>query len=209
MNIFLGRDDGAVGKLAGNVTFTNKEMYASLKERILESPQTFRRLTEGADDNDGASPSAFDDDGLEKPYAPPENVPDSELTAGEVVTTVLAALQHNDVPTENRGVEILFGYSSPASILADPIRSPSVEEYAEILSSSASQILYDHSEVIFDKADYSQDKERVFITVRLREGPSDAWTSVNFILSNRSSDDCWLIDSHLIRPKGLRRGKRW
>ena len=210
MNIFKGVDEGGVGKLAGNVTITNKDLYASLKERVLESPSAFQKLTTAANDEDDdfselATPGNVDD----KSYTPPETVPDAELTAGEVVTTVLEALRHNDVPTMNKGIEILFAYSSSANILADPLRAPTVDEYSDMLkSSSDSKILLNHREVIFDKADYSQDRKRAFITVRLKDAEG-TWTGVNFILSIRTDDQCWLIDSHLVKVRGLRRGRRW
>lgn len=210
LNLFTGVDEGGVGKLAGNVTITNKELYDSLKERVLESPTSFQKLTTGADESDDGTMSATGDSiEQSKTYVPPKNVPDAELTAGEVVTVVLEALRNNDNPSTNRGVEILFAYSSSASILADLERAPSVEEYGEMLRTSPDQkILLEHVDVLFDKADYSQDKKRAFITVRLMD-MEKTLTSVNFILSTGSSDDCWLIDSHLVRPRGLRRGKRW
>jgi len=210
LNLFTGVDEGGVGKLAGNVTITNKELYNSLKERVLESPTSFQKLTTGADESDDGTMSAIGDSiEQSKTYVPPKNVPDAELTAGEVVTVVLEALRNNDNPSTNRGVEILFAYSSSASILADLERAPSVEEYGEMLRTSPDQkILLQHVDVLFDKADYSQDKKRAFITVRLMD-TEKTLTSVNFILSIRSSDECWLIDSHLVRPRGLRRGKRW
>ena len=232
MNIFKGYDDFGVGKLAGvyvcvfmsvkylsldkcfdadffrifpgNVTITNKDLYNTLKERVLESPSSFQKLTKGADDE-----IATDDTYTDKSYTPPTTIPDSELTAGEVVTTVLEALRNNDVPTKNKGVEVLFAYSSSASILADPSRAPSVDEYADGLkTSSDSRILLDHRDVVFDKADYSQDHKRAFINVRLKDAEG-TFTGVNFMLSMRSSDQCWLIDSHLVKARGLRRGKRW
>ena len=207
MNIFKGIDEGGVGKLAGNVTITNKDLYATLKERILESPSAFQKLTTGANDEDEDYDSMESD--FSDSYTHPEIVPDAELSAGEVVTTVLSALRHNDVPTVNKGVEILFGYSSPASVLMDPRRAPTVDEYADMLkSSSDSKILLDYREIIFDKADYSQDSKRAFITIRLKDAEG-TWTGVNFILSLRPDDQCWLIDSHLVKARGLRRGRRW
>jgi hypothetical protein len=64
---------------------------------------------------------------------------------------------------------------------------------------------------MIDKGDYSFDGKKAYFTARLRvgEGPLD-FVSVNFILSTTGveEDDCWLIDSILIRPQAMRRRRR-
>jgi len=198
---------------AGNVTLTNEDVYSALKERVFESAGAFIDLVGAAGDEDES------DDGEEgetesKPYATPETVPDSSLTAGEVVTTVLDSLRNNDTPTNNRGIEVLFGYSSPGSIISQAIEVEGMTplEYGEFLKEDIEyHVLFEHTEVIIDKGDYSFDKKKSFFTARLRtgDGPLD-FTGVNFILSTSGDeeDDCWLIDSLLIRPEGMRRRRR-
>lgn len=208
VNAFTGVDQGKVGKLAGNVTFTNKELYSSLKERVLESPSAFTNLVSGSDDDDNDDEEGNED--TQQVYSPPSTTPDSGLTAGEVVTTVLTALNHNDEPSSNYGVEILFAYSSPASVLTSE-KAPTVDEYSDFLSTSEYSVLLNHSQVIVDKADYSFDGKKSYFTVRLRKGDSGReYTSVSFILSTKGKEeeDCWLIDSILIRPEGIRRRGR-
>lgn len=60
-------------------TLTNEQIYDEMKDRVLESAGAFVELTRGADDGGGAN------DAVPKVYRPPTNVPDSGLTAGEVV----------------------------------------------------------------------------------------------------------------------------
>lgn len=209
INAFRGVDKGKVGKLAGNVTFTNKELYSSLKERVLESPSAFSNLV-GAGNEEEDDQVDEDDASIGLGYYPPSQIADSGLVAGEVVTTVLSALTHNDIPTPNYGVQILFAYSSRASVLKSE-KAPTVEEYADFLRSSEYSILLNHAQVIVDKADYSFDRKKSYFTVRLRkEQTGRDFTTVNFILSTTGSneDDCWLIDSILIRPDGIRRKGR-
>eukprot|EP00586_Coscinodiscus_wailesii_P010106 CAMPEP_0172490236 /NCGR_PEP_ID=MMETSP1066-20121228/20572_1 /TAXON_ID=671091 /ORGANISM="Coscinodiscus wailesii, Strain CCMP2513" /LENGTH=348 /DNA_ID=CAMNT_0013258597 /DNA_START=129 /DNA_END=1175 /DNA_ORIENTATION=- len=211
INVFSGRDDKGVGKLAGNVTFTNKELYDSLKERCLESPAAFAKLTRGDDDDNDDNDDetgAVDVGGV---YKPVDVSPDSDLTAGEVVTTILNALLHNDEPEENHGVRVLFGYSSPASILKSEDKAPTVEEYADFLKTSEYKVLLEHSSVIIDKAEYSYDGKKAFYNVRLKTGSSGRnFTTVNFILSTKGheDEDSWLIDSVLIRADGMGRSRR-
>merc|ERR1712029_310572 len=167
VNVFKGRDEGLVGKLAGNVTFTNKELYDSLKERILESPAAFQSLT--------SSPKEKDDDdfnelgGAFSTYQPPSTVPDPELTAGEVITTILQALMHNEASGSNQGVRLLFNYSSPSSILQNPDKAPTIDQYTDFLKTSEYDVLLNHNQMIIEKADYSYDKKKAFFTVRLKK----------------------------------------
>jgi hypothetical protein len=111
INAFLGYDTGEVGeKLAGNVSLTNDQLYSEVKERVLDTAGGFLELVGGAREDD-----EDDEESTPKAYEPPTMVPDSDLSAGEVVLLILEALKNNDNPTPNKGVEILFGYSSPSS----------------------------------------------------------------------------------------------
>lgn len=213
INAFLGYDTGDVGeKLAGNVSLTDNQLYSEMKDRVLDTAGGFVDLVGGAkddDDEDDEGSLGFGEDRT-RPYSPPETVPDSELTAGEVVIQVLDALLHNDVPTPNKGVEIFFGYSSPGSqVMTEKGLTPA--EYADFLKETEYTVLFDHKGVSIDKADYSFDGKKAFFTARLQvgDGPLDI-VSVNFILSTMGVDDdaCWLIDSMLIRPQSMRRRRR-
>ena len=214
INAALGFDAGpgadSMAGQDGNVTISNQQVYSELKDRVLDTAGGFVELVGGArdeDDEDGA------DDGQPKPYTPPARVPDPELTAGEVVTTVLDALLHNDVPNTDAGVGILFGYSSPGSAVMSSIRDEGMtaDEYSEFLAETEYKVVFDHTEVAIDKGDYSFDRKKAFYTARLRTGPGALdVVSVNFILSTQGNeeDDCWLIDSMLIRPEKMRRRRR-
>jgi hypothetical protein len=220
INAFLGYDTGDVGdKLAGNVSLTDDQLYSEVKERVLDTAGGFLEYVKAAKD-DGEGEEEDDDDdfdtdsedvvGETKPYEPPTTIPDSELTAGEVVILVLDALLNNDVPTKNRGVEILFGYSSPGSqIKNEEGLTPS--EYMDFLKETEYKVLFNRKSVSIDKADYSFDGKKAFFTARLQigDGPLDV-VSVNFILSTtgKEDDSCWLIDSMLIRPQSMRRRRR-
>lgn len=213
VNRFLGRDDGAVGRLAGNVTFTDRELYGTLKERALESPAAFRRMVGGTDEDDDES-SALDDPFS---YSPVSAVPDAGLTAGEVVTTVLRALNHNDEPEPDHGLRVLRGYASPLHVLNNKDKALTLDEYADFLKTTEYAILLDHKpdDVQVEKADYAFDRKKSFFTMRLRPPDSVSYRDavlVNFILSTKGSDedDCWLIDSIIVRSdaRGIRRRRR-
>jgi hypothetical protein len=222
INAFLGYDTGDVGeKLAGNVTLTDDQLYSEVKERVLDTAGGFVDFVQGAKGDDTDDDDEDEDDNEEdgellesakapKPYEPPTTVPDSELTAGEVVLLVLNALLHNDVPSKNKGVEILFGYSSPGSSVKNE-EGLTPAEYAEFLKETEYKVLFSHQGVSIDKGDYSFDGKKGFFLARVCVGPSPLDTvSVNFILSTTGVDDdaCWLVDSMLIRPQSMRRRRR-
>ena len=189
------------------MSLTDDQLYSEVKERVLDTAGGFVDLVGGADtdDDDGEA-----DDDAPKPYEPPATVPDSELTAGEVVIQVLDSLLNNDVPEKNKGVEILFGYSSPGSQIKNE-EGLTPDEYAEFLKETEYKVLFDHQGVSIDKGDYSFDGKKAFFTARLKTGagPLDT-TSVNFVLSTtgKTDDACWLVDSLLIRPPSMRRRRR-
>lgn len=130
---------------------------------------------------------------------------------------VLLALRNNDVPSLDRGVEIFFGYSSPESQIVEQIETEMLtpSEYRNFLSMSEDNMaLFTHQAAVIDKADFSPDRLKGYFTARLlmnADGSSSVDdVSVNFILSTTGTndDDCWLIDSMLIRPSKLRRRRR-
>jgi hypothetical protein len=233
INVFLGYDTGGsdVGGLAGNVSLTDNQLYSEVKERVLDTAGGFveyiKTLKDDENDNDDDDmddgddndddddkDEDIDDDDKQKKdkYIPPTIVPDPDLTAGEVVLLILQALLHNDVPTPNRGVEILFGYSSPGSSIKNEI-GLTVREYAEFLQETEYKVLFHHTgQVSIDKGDYSFDGKKGYFTARLSTGPHPVHdiVSVNFILSTTGVDDdaSWLIDSMLIRPTSMRRRRR-
>mmetsp|Transcript_10977 Transcript_10977/g.31830 ORF Transcript_10977/g.31830 Transcript_10977/m.31830 type:complete len:377 (-) Transcript_10977:351-1481(-) len=192
------------------VDIPNAQLYGEVKDRVLDTAGGFVDMLSGPgdedDDEDGGS-----DAGNSREYVPPATVPDPELTAGEVVLLVLSALKNNDNPYVNKGVEILFGYSSPGSqIKQEEGLTPA--EYGEFLKETEYKALFEHLEATIEKGEYSFEGKKGFFTARLQTGlaPSDC-ISVNFILSGSSPDDddaAWLIDSILIRPRSVRRRRR-
>eukprot|EP00980_Cylindrotheca_fusiformis_P014899 scaffold4062_cov137-Cylindrotheca_fusiformis.AAC.5 len=144
INAFLGYDTGDVGdKLAGNVSLTDDQLYSEVKERVLDTAGGFLELVGGARDEDEED----DTESTPKPYKPPTLIPDPDLTAGEVVLLVLEALKNNDNPTANKGVEVLFGYSSPSSQIKNE-EGLTPEEYAEFLKETEYKVLFEHQEVV-------------------------------------------------------------
>lgn len=145
INAFLGYDTGDVGeKLAGNVSLTDDQLYSEVKERVLDTAGGFVDFVQGANDSDEDDEDLMDGP---KNFVPPTAVPDSDLTAGEVVLLVLEALQNNDNPTKNAGVNILFGYSSAGSQVKNE-QGLTCDEYADFLKETEYKVLFTHQEVV-------------------------------------------------------------
>jgi hypothetical protein len=146
INAFLGYDTGDVGdKLAGNVSLTDDQLYSEVKERVLDTAGGFVDMVRAADDND--DDDSEEEGTVKKPYVAPTTVPDSGLTAGEVILLVLEALKNNDNPTPNKGVEILFGYSSSGSQIKNE-EGLTPAEYADFLKEAEYKILFDHADAV-------------------------------------------------------------
>lgn len=61
-------------------TLTNEQIYDEMKDRVFESAGAFVELTKGVNED-----GDYDDSSSTMVYTPPQKVPDSGLTAGEVV----------------------------------------------------------------------------------------------------------------------------
>jgi hypothetical protein len=148
INAFLGYDTGDVGeKLAGNVSLTDDQLYSEMKERVLDTAGGFVELVRGAREEDDDDGDGAEEENKPKVYQPPTTVPDSDLTAGEVVLLVLEALLNNDNPEKNKGVEILFDYSSSGSQIKNE-EGLTPAEYADFLKETEYKLLFNHQEVV-------------------------------------------------------------
>lgn len=154
-----------------NDNLTDDQLYSEVKERVLDTAGGFVDMIRGVSDSDDDDDDDDDDSSSstiaekKRPYEAPLKVPDPELTAGEVVLLVLDALKHNDHPTVNKGVEILFGYSSAGSqIQNEEGLTPS--EYADFLKETEYKVLFEHiaavstSSASWDDTTRSQSSQR-------------------------------------------------
>ena len=130
-----------------------------------------------------------------------------------LVPLVLTALRNNDTPTPNKGIEIFFGYASDISQVKREIdKGMTPQQYKEfLLFSKDYSVLFDNDDLMIEKSDVNYSTKKAYFTVRLLHDDGRAPdVSVNFILSTRGGldeEDCWTIDSMLIRPS-LRRDRR-
>jgi hypothetical protein len=191
---------------AKELKLTDGQIDKEVKERVLDTAGGFVEFMKPASDDEDDEKE--EEQTKPKEYKPPTKIPDADLTAGEVVELVLAALAHNDVPSKNKGVEILFAYSSENSQVKQ-MEDLTPQEYAEYLREGDYKVLFENTGARIEKGEYSPDGSKAYYTARIQTGPHD-FTPVNFILSTggQRDDDVWMVDSMLIRPPGMRRNRR-
>mmetsp|Transcript_30738 Transcript_30738/g.46606 ORF Transcript_30738/g.46606 Transcript_30738/m.46606 type:complete len:284 (-) Transcript_30738:87-938(-) len=196
---------------AKELNLTDNQIDKEVKERVLETAGGFVEYVKPpSDDEDGDDESKEEEEEKQaKEYKPPTKIPDEELTAGEVVELILNALAHNDVPSKNKGIEILFAYSSSSSQIKQ-MEDLTPEEYCEYLKENDFKVVFENQGFRIDKGDYSSGGTKAFYTARVQVSPKET-IAVNFILSSGGLNDnngCWLVDSMLIRPPSMRRNRR-
>lgn len=194
---------------AKELNLTDNQIDKEVKERVLETAGGFVEYVKPpSEDEEGDDETKEEEEKKPKQYKAPTKVPDDELTAGEVVELILDALAHNDVPTKNKGVEILFGYSSSNSQVKQ-MDDLTPAEYGDYLKENDYKVVFENQGVRIDKGEYSADGSKAFYTARIQVGPKES-VPVNFILSTGGSEDtdAWLVDSMLIRPPSMRRNRR-
>eukprot|EP00545_Synedropsis_sp_CCMP1620_P001404 CAMPEP_0119008532 /NCGR_PEP_ID=MMETSP1176-20130426/3763_1 /TAXON_ID=265551 /ORGANISM="Synedropsis recta cf, Strain CCMP1620" /LENGTH=288 /DNA_ID=CAMNT_0006960883 /DNA_START=46 /DNA_END=912 /DNA_ORIENTATION=+ len=193
---------------AKDLTLTDKQIDEEVNERLLETAGGFVELLKPPSDEDDEEEKVEIEEKKPKEYKVPAKIPDAELTAGEVVELVLSALANNDVGGKNKGIDILFGYSSENSQIKQ-MDDLTPDEYVGYLQEGDYKVVFENQGVRIDKGEYSGDGAKAFYTARIQTGPKD-FIPVNFILSTggQNDDDVWLIDSMLIRPPGMRRNRR-
>lgn len=194
---------------AKELNLTDNQIDKEVKERVLETAGGFVEYVKPPSDDEDEDDESKEEEKQAKEYKPPTKIPDEELTAGEVVELILNALAHNDVPTKNKGIEILFAYSSSSSQIKQ-MEDLTPEEYSEYLKENDFKVVFENQGIRIDKGEYSADGSKAFYTARVQVSPKET-IPVNFILSSGGMNDnydCWLVDSMLIRPPSMRRNRR-
>jgi len=206
-----------VGKLAGNTTLIDREIYSGLKDKVLDTPDSLSRFTaekkevgpgavEGGEVEDGKAQEE-EQGNAPLPGAPRMvTAPDPKYTPSEVVIAVLDALQNNNSPDTNHGISVLFAFTSPASASV----GSDISDFASYIPTSKYKILLNWDERMFEKKiSYSADKKKAYLDVKIRDKDTREWDVVSWVLSSRAQQgrlggEVWLVDSMLVR--GPKRG---
>lgn len=182
------------GKLAGNTTLDDRGIYADLKRAVLNTPDSLARTQSTQDQTQKKQPNENPDEPNVLPNVPQMiTQPSSAQTPSDCIIAVLDALQSNNSPLKNHGIQVLFAFTSPASASV----GSDVEDFATYIPNSKYSILLNWDERIFEKKiDYNPDKTKAYINIKIRDKDSLKWSIVSWVLSSREriGGSCWLID---------------
>jgi hypothetical protein len=142
---------------AKELNLTDDQIEKEVNDRVLETAGGFVEFMKPPTDEDDEKEEGTEPE-KPKEYKPPTKVPDADLTAGEVVELLLAALAHNDVPSKNKGIEIMFAYSSENSQVKQ-MEDLTPEEYADFLREGDYKVVFENIGARIDKGEYSPDGE--------------------------------------------------
>jgi len=158
------------GKLAGNTTLDDRGIYADLKRAVLNTPDSLARTQSTQDQTQKKQPNENPDEPNVLPNVPQMiTQPSSAQTPSDCIIAVLDALQSNNSPLKNHGIQVLFAFTSPASASV----GSDVEDFATYIPNSKYSILLNWDERIFEKKiDYNPDKTKAYINIKIRDKDS-------------------------------------
>ncbi|GMH73660.1 hypothetical protein TrST_g7189 [Triparma strigata] len=199
-----------VGKLAGNTTLDDRGIYADLKRAVLNTPDSLARTQSTSSDSSASSSSPTPPVDPDSPQILPSapqmiTTPSPSHTPSDCIVAVLDALQSNDSPVKNHGLQVLFAFTSPASASV----GSDVEDFASYIPQSKYAVLLNWDSKVFDKKiDYNPERTKAYINVKIRDKDSLKWSIVSWVLSSREriGGSVWLIDSMLVRPSNKYEG---
>lgn len=116
--------------------------------------------------------------------------PSPALTAEQVVTIQLNALQHNDSPTPDFGIETTFRFASPANRVA----TGPLDRFADVVKGSIYRPMINHRRVDRSPMHIDGDQARQRVTIVTANGARVAYM---FLLSRQHGGDydgCWMTD---------------
>ncbi len=120
---------------------------------------------------------------------PPQH-PDPALSPSEVVGIVLRALQHNDDPHPNAGIETTFAFTSPAN----REETGPLERFALLVKNPAYRTMLDFRSVHRDAINVVGMRARQRVVIIGRSGERATYM---FLLSKQRDEpylNCWMTD---------------
>lgn len=123
-------------------------------------------------------------------------VPDPALSPDAVVEIVLEALAQNDSPTADRGIEVTFGFSSPANrAMVGPL-----DRFSDLVREEVYRPLLYHRHAVRAPAKVDGDRATERVVVTSATGERVAYT---FSLSRQADGPyrgCWMTDGVMREP---------
>ena len=117
--------------------------------------------------------------------------PRPELSPQEVVQYQITALQHNDVPTSDAGIERAFRFASPAN---KQVTGP-LEKFVQILKSPAYSPMLNNLSASVVGSEIKDEQAKIAVQVVAADGRQVTYV---FVLSREKEGEfnhCWMTDA--------------
>ena len=121
----------------------------------------------------------------------PQTQPDPSLSPQDVVSIQIAALQNNDVPYEDRGIEVTFNFASPAN----KRRTGPLERFKVMVRSPIYGPMINHRNAKYENLTVQDDIAQVDVILYSSNGE---YLGYRFILSRQHGNQyegSWMTDA--------------
>ena len=119
--------------------------------------------------------------------------PRPDLSPAEVVRLQLAALQYNDAPYENAGIETAFRFASPANQRA----VGTIDKFALIFLNPLYRPLVNHLDAQLGDMQMTDEQARQAVMLTMPDGKRAAYVFTLIRQHHAPFADCWMIDGVL------------
>ena len=121
----------------------------------------------------------------------PQTEPDPSLSPRDVVSIQIEALQNNDAPYENRGIEVTFNFASPANKrMTGPL-----EHFKLMVRSSIYEPMINHRNAKYENLIVEGELARIDVILYTKNGE---YLGYRFILSRQHGNEyegSWMTDA--------------
>ncbi len=117
--------------------------------------------------------------------------PHPSLSPLDVVKIVMNALQRNDKPSKNRGIEVTYNFASPAN---KNVTGP-IERFVNMVSGPVYGQMVDHLGVVYEKIKIKGDSASIDVIIKVVSGK---FVGFRFLLTKQRDnefDGTWMTDS--------------
>ncbi len=121
----------------------------------------------------------------------PQTEPDPSLSPQDVVSIQIEALQNNDIPYEDRGIEVTFNFASPAN---QRMTGP-LERFKEMVRNPVYGPMINHRDAKCENLVVEGEFARIDVVLNSKEGE---YLGYRFILSRQHGNEyegSWMTDA--------------
>ncbi len=121
----------------------------------------------------------------------PQTEPDPSLSPQEVVSIQIEALQHNDTPYEDRGIEVTFNFASPTNKrMTGPL-----ERFKVMVRNPIYGPMIDHRSAEYENVRVEGDFAHVDVILQSKEGQYLGYRFMLSLQHDNQFEASWMTDA--------------